>query len=1442
MDQPNRCVVYLCFVLLAACSSPETGGDEGLDGVTTDLIIEGDSAPSDAVVVEDANLTPDVPTGPCEGKPDGVACDDEDPCTLQDSCQAGTCVGGSNNPCDAEGGCRIGYCDSEVGCLYEDAADGTTCNVACFGEASCTAGACQADADSAVVCPDPDAPCVDQLGCDQTTGECTVEIYKPEGVSCDSDENVCSLESCDGQGACEATGETDDCAGETANNPCWTWACTPKAGCVQTVFAEGVNCDDGNACTFSDTCSKNEFDQQGCLGAQLPMDDGNPCTEDLCLEGKITHTPIENLPCPPAYGCSDLGLCDGTGACITGEACECDVDSDCPQPESLCAGTAYCDKSGAEPSCEILPGTEVTCESPADDCLVAECNPGTGFCEELPAPEGTLCDDEDVCTTVEVCVQGACTPQTSLTCDDGLFCNGVETCDAQAGCQVGAPPVVDDDVSCTLDSCDELLDELTHTLSDALCADDDLCNGHEFCSATDGCLQSDPVDCSVYAGTCTSTECNPLTGACDLALAPETACEDGDPSTANDQCSDDGQCAGTPIACEDGPCILSVETDGSGCIYEWQPVNTSCDDDDLNTATDVCDGQGNCTGASLDCEPTQCELTSTSNGATCVAEFKPLGTGCDDLQAATVLDTCDGQGTCSGTPTICGDELQEGLEECDDGNTVTEACLYGAQECTVCDADCKLVNGVLAGYCGDDVVQLEWGEQCDGHCGLIVAGGLAYAAVREDGSVATWGSLENGGDSSQVTAQLSQGVQSVTSTQRSFAAIKHDGSVVTWGTGDLAASSGGDSSQVAAALSGGVAKVYSSFRAFAALKTDGSVVTWGQPGYGSDSSSVAMEISEGVVSIFSTEGAFAALKVDGSVVTWGHAPHGGESSVHDYNGSSWEISDVSEGLLSGVDTVVSNTEAFAALKNDGSVVTWGTGSSGGKSTNVAASLNTGVTKIVSTKQAFAALKNDGSVVCWGNSELEDIGQALSSGVEALYTAGEAFVARKEDGGFTVWMKSSALDFTSDVKAVYGNNYTVAALKNDGSVSTWGEPGNGGDPSVTTEDIAGGVSNDLSSEVVEIFATTSAFAALKENGSVVTWGYGDAGGDSSIVSGYLASGVREIYSNESSFVAVKTDGSVVTWGKANIGGDSSSIQPLNLCEEDSCEATPDCGVCSGPNCDLCVSSDCITASFWHTCALNTAREAVCWGDIEMGKTSPPEGQFTTISAGYGHTCALNTENEAVCWGALSTAAPADPTPGPGQNSPPEGSLTALVSGWYHICWLGMEGLAACLGSDSAGQSSPPEGAFTAITAGEHHTCGLNTLSEAVCWGWDEYGQSSSPAGSFTSITAGSRHTCALKTTGEAVCWGEDEAGQSSPPEGQFTAVSAGYRHTCALNTLGEAVCWGEDEAGQSSPPAGKFTAIKAGGGHSCAINNQGEVICWGSDEFGESSPPENFPYP
>ena len=105
-----------------------------------------------------------------------------------------------------------------------------------------------------------------------------------------------------------------------------------------------------------------------------------------------------------------------------------------------------------------------------------------------------------------------------------------------------------------------------------------------------------------------------------------------------------------------------------------------------------------------------------------------------------------------------------------------------------------------------------------------------------------------------------------------FAALKQDGSVVTWGGSD----DGGDSSTVSSSLTS-ILQIYPGM--LCSLKTRWSCSCQGYSYYGGDSSTVSSSLTSNVQQIYSTLHAFAALKQDGSVVTWGDSNWGGDSST-----------------------------------------------------------------------------------------------------------------------------------------------------------------------------------------------------------------------------------------------------------------------------------------------------------------------------------------------------------------------------------------------------------------------------------------------------------------------------------------------------------------------------------------------------------------------------------
>jgi Ca2+-binding RTX toxin-like protein/alpha-tubulin suppressor-like RCC1 family protein len=259
--------------------------------------------------------------------------------------------------------------------------------------------------------------------------------------------------------------------------------------------------------------------------------------------------------------------------------------------------------------------------------------------------------------------------------------------------------------------------------------------------------------------------------------------------------------------------------------------------------------------------------------------------------------------------------------------------------------------------------------------------GTSYAALKKDGSVVAWGGNRDASSGSKgfasVSGQLTASVKEIVSIAGGFAAFKTDGSVVTWSEEGMGPSPA--VSRLGASLKGGVKKVCD----YAALKKDGSVVTWqssmaGMAGGGGMDSAVTSKLTSGVVDLIQSGDLYAAIKKDGSAVLWGMEKGGYSDNNTDRFG--YGISAAQKQLGSGVVRIVGipsrdmdvGGNAFAALKADGYVVTWGTSEGGGSSSEVAEKLKSGVVDIVYATsemgQSFAAIKSDGSVVTWGNAD------------------------------------------------------------------------------------------------------------------------------------------------------------------------------------------------------------------------------------------------------------------------------------------------------------------------------------------------------------------------------------------------------------------------------------------------------------------------------------------
>ncbi len=249
-------------------------------------------------------------TGDCEASnaEAGTACDSDELCTVEATCLDGVCAGGSPKDCDDASPCTSDSCVVETGdCENLALDDGIDCAAgdACLVGGVCADGVCQ-DA-SPVECPDDGDPCT-VSACDVATGDC-VSTSADDGEVCDDEDACTSEESCLG-GVCVGDVVVDCSDG----NDCTQDSCdSDTADCVNDVdILDDTDCDDGNQCTIADSCLSGY-----CVpGLVLDCDDANSCTNDSCDEvaGACIHDYTgDDQPCE--FDASGLPPCYSGGIC-----------------------------------------------------------------------------------------------------------------------------------------------------------------------------------------------------------------------------------------------------------------------------------------------------------------------------------------------------------------------------------------------------------------------------------------------------------------------------------------------------------------------------------------------------------------------------------------------------------------------------------------------------------------------------------------------------------------------------------------------------------------------------------------------------------------------------------------------------------------------------------------------------------------------------------------------------------------------------------------------------------------------------------------------------------------------------------------------------------------------------------------------------------------------
>ncbi|MBK8259176.1 MAG: DNRLRE domain-containing protein [Polyangiaceae bacterium] len=194
----------------------------------------------------------------------------------------------------------------------------------------------------------------------------------------------------------------------------------------------------------------------------------------------------------------------------------CYTTSGCGPNGSPCDDENVCTTGESCLNGQCQGGTLVTCQAP-DECHDdGVCDQQTGNCVPPPKADGSTCDDGNACTENDSCTQGSC-GGTALNCDDASACT-TDTCNPYQGCE-HAQVNCNDGNACTADSCD-VTAGCTH--SAVTCNDGDACT-NDACDPAQGCVTL-PVNCDDGVA-CTVDSCLPA-GGCQhvIGCAPGSAC------------------------------------------------------------------------------------------------------------------------------------------------------------------------------------------------------------------------------------------------------------------------------------------------------------------------------------------------------------------------------------------------------------------------------------------------------------------------------------------------------------------------------------------------------------------------------------------------------------------------------------------------------------------------------------------------------------------------------------------------------------------------------------------------------------------------------------------------------------------------------------------------------------------------------------------------------
>ena len=672
---------------------------------------------------------------------DGKACDDGRACTSGDVCAAGVCQAGATNIC----ACEPGFVVCEV-------ASGATNQ--CLGPLVCVATpdgaapyACVANAAKTTVCDASLDSACSKNACLPLSGACTLTAAERTTELCDLPAGACRLEVKAPDLPSNAATACDDGLACSAGEVCSDGACkaVDLSACKCKSNADCL--DDGDLCNGTPYCDTSGavwacvINPSTIVSCDTSSDSGCQATSCTTTTGVCTKATVAaGMACSDGVACTVGDVCDAAGVCKPGTWTCCKSDVDCAGEEdgNLCNGTLFCNQAAG--SCDLNPSTAVTCPTANDSaCSAAQCQVASGKCAQTAVNAGKACDDGAVCTEGEVCSEGSCAGGTD-TCpcaqdadcaakDDGNLCNGTLYCNQALGqCKPNPKTVVTcqsvDDTACSKAQCDAKKGKcavVDLAVGVACDADGTACTANDACDGKGGCAAGITICACISDADCANKDDGDLCNGtlyCDKS-GPQAQCKVNPATVKSCPSVDDTACLKNQCAPKTG-----------GCGFVNLAAGAPCEDGEACTIGDGCDGKGGCAagpGNGCGCK-VDVDCAGFDDGDVCNGAFACKGGGC--VFDAKVL-VCDDQNACT-------------KDSCDKANGCVAVALAGCATCTT-DEDCGDGNLCTFDFCLVGICKwpAAWGGCQDGDAcseGDVCAAGICKAGgtkVCDDNNVCT---------------------------------------------------------------------------------------------------------------------------------------------------------------------------------------------------------------------------------------------------------------------------------------------------------------------------------------------------------------------------------------------------------------------------------------------------------------------------------------------------------------------------------------------------------------------------------------------------------------------------------------------------------------------------------------------------------------------------------